>query len=200
MSGGTDCARCRVAVLASGRGSNLTALHRASLAPDYPAEIVGVVSDHADAGALAYAREHALPCAAIERGVGEAKGDHEARIGAALDRWNAEIVCLAGYMRVLSPALVACWAGRMLNIHPSLLPAFPGLDTHARALARGVRVHGCTVHLVTDGVDEGPILDQAWLAVGDEDADALAARVLALEHGLYPRALAAFIRERFTRT
>ena len=192
--------RRRVAVLASGRGSNLVALHRACAAADYPAKIVGVVSDRAGAGALGYASEQGLPSAAIERKPGEPKAAHEARIGEALSEWQAEIVCLAGYMRVLSAEFVGRWRGRMLNIHPSLLPAFPGLDTHRRALERGCRVHGCTVHFVTAGVDEGPIVDQAWLAVGDEDAEALAGRVLELEHELYPRALAAVARDerRFT--
>ena len=187
--------RRRVAVLASGRGSNLVALHHATRSPAYPAEIVGVLSDRAGSSALDYAAGESLPSATVEREPGEAKADHEGRIDAVLREWRAEIVCLAGYMRVLSAPFVERWAGRLVNIHPSLLPAFPGLDTHARALARGVRVHGCTVHLVTAGVDEGPIVDQAWLPVRDgEDAGALAARVLALEHELYPRALAVLAR------
>ena len=185
----------RVAVLASGRGSNLVALHQATLAADYPAEIVGVLSDRAGSGALAYAAENGLLHATVERERGERKLDHERRIDAILAGWRVDVACLAGYMRVLSPEFVGRWKGRLLNIHPSLLPAFPGLDTHARAIARGCRVHGCTVHVVTEGVDEGPIVDQAWLAVGRDDADALAARVLELEHALYPRALARFARD-----
>lgn len=173
----------------------MVALHRATEAGDYPAGIVGVLSDRAGSGALDYAAANGLPHAAVSRERGEPKPTHEARIERVLRDWRAEIVCLAGYMRVLSGEFVTRWRGRLINIHPSLLPAFPGLDTHARVLARGCRVHGCTVHFVTEGVDEGPIIDQAWLAVdGERDPDRLAARVLALEHELYPHALAAVAR------
>ncbi len=185
--------RRRVGILISGRGSNMTALLEAARAADYPAEIVLVISNRADAAGLARAAEAGIPAVVIEhQPYGRERAAHEAAIDAALRAAGVEIVCLAGYMRLLTPFLVRAWAGRMLNIHPSLLPAFPGLDTHARALAAGVKLHGCTVHLVTEAMDEGPILAQAAIPVlaGDTE-EALAARVLAQEHKLYPLALAA---------
>jgi formyltetrahydrofolate-dependent phosphoribosylglycinamide formyltransferase len=184
--------RRRTAILISGRGSNMTALAAAAAAPDYPAEIVLVLSNRPAAAGLAGAAAAGLATACIDHR--EFRGDraaHERAIAAALDAAGVELVCLAGYMRLLTPFLVNRYAGRMLNIHPSLLPSFPGLDTHARALAAGVRLHGCTVHLVGEGTDEGPILAQAAVPVlpGDTE-EALAARVLAQEHRLYPAALA----------
>lgn len=188
----------RVAVLISGRGTNLRALLAAAADPAYPAGIVLVLSNVAGAPGLAAAEAAGVPTAVVEhRRFGRDRAAHEAAVQAALHGAGAELVCLAGYMRVLTPYLVGLWQGRMLNIHPSLLPAFPGLDTHARALAAGVKLHGCTVHLVTEGTDEGPILAQAAVPVlPEDDAEALAARVLAAEHALYPAALAAFIRGR----
>jgi formyltetrahydrofolate-dependent phosphoribosylglycinamide formyltransferase len=186
----------RVAVLISGRGSNLRALLAAAADPDFPAGIVLVLSNVAGAPGLAAAAAAGVPTAVVEhRRFGRDRAAHEAAVQAALHGAGAELVCLAGYMRVLTPYLVGLWQGRMLNIHPSLLPAFPGLHTHERALAAGVTLHGCTVHLVTEGTDEGPILAQAAVPVlpGD-DVEALAARVLAIEHVLYPAALAALIR------
>jgi phosphoribosylglycinamide formyltransferase-1 len=184
-------ARLRVAILISGRGSNMAALLSAAAEPDYPAEIAVVISNKPQAPGLALAREAGIEALAIDhRAFGQDRAAHEAAIDAALQARGVRLICLAGYMRLLSPFLVESWAGRMLNIHPSLLPAFAGLDTHARALAAGVRVHGCTVHLVTQGMDEGPILAQAAVPVlpGD-DEPTLAARVLAQEHVLYPLAL-----------
>ena len=182
--------RTAVAILVSGRGSNARALIEAAREPDYPATVVGVLSDRGDAGALGMAEGFGVPAAAVERGA-DTREDHERRMEDQLSRWRARVVCLAGFMRVLSPPFTRRWEGRLLNIHPSLLPAFPGLDTHGRALARGVQAHGCTVHLVNEGVDEGPILAQGVVPVHSGDtADALAARVLAAEHRLYPRALA----------
>lgn len=181
-----------VAILISGRGSNMEALIQAARAADYPAEIVLVLSNKAAAPGLEIARQLGVAAEAVPAGpFGRDRAAHERAIDARLRAAGAEIVCLAGYMRLLTPYLVQRWAGRMLNIHPSLLPAYPGLDTHARALAAGERTHGCTVHLVTEGMDEGPILAQAEVPVlpGDTEA-ALAARVLAQEHVLYPRALA----------
>ncbi len=181
----------RVAVLISGRGSNLGALLDAARVPGYPAAIALVLSNRPDAAGLARAAAAGVPARAIDhRPFGADRAAHEAAIDLALREAGIELVCLAGYMRRLTPALVRPWAGRMLNIHPSLLPAFPGLDTHARALAAGVKLHGCTVHLVTEGVDEGPILAQAAVPVlpGDTEAS-LAARVLAEEHRIYPAAL-----------
>ena len=185
--------RRRVAVLASGRGSNLGALLAAAAAPGFPAEIVLALSNQPDALALALARSQGVAAEAIDhRPFGRDRAAHERAIQAVLLEHGTELVCLAGYMRLLTPWLVECWAGRMLNIHPSLLPAFPGLHTHERALAAGCRVHGCTVHGVTAAMDEGPILAQAAVPVLPGDTvDSLAARVLAQEHRIYPAALAA---------
>lgn len=187
--------RTRVAVLASGRGSNLAALLAASEAASYPAEIVLVLSNNPGAAALARARAHGIAAEAIDhRPFGGDRAAHEAALHAALQAHDIEAVCLAGYMRRLTSMLVDAWAGRILNIHPSLLPAFPGLDTHRRALAAGVALHGCTVHLVTEGVDEGPILGQAAVPVlPDDTEDVLGARVLAAEHVLYPAVLASWL-------
>lgn len=182
----------RTAVLISGRGSNMTALLDAARAPGYPADIALVLSNRPDAAGLGHAGAQGVPTAVIDhRPFRGDRAAHEAAIAARLDAAGIELVCLAGYMRLLTPFLVGRYAGRMLNIHPSLLPAFPGLDTHARALAAGVKLHGCTVHLVTEAMDEGPILAQAAVPVlaGDSEAT-LAARVLAQEHRLYPAALA----------
>ncbi len=180
-----------VAVLVSGRGSNLSALIEASLEADYPARIALVLSNRPDAGGLGLARAAGIAAHAIDhRGFGTDRQAHERAIDAALREAGIACVCLAGYMRVLTPFLTAAWDGRMLNIHPSLLPAFPGLHTHERALRAGVKLHGCTVHLVTDRVDEGPILGQAAVAVQPGDTpEQLAARVLRQEHRLYPLAL-----------
>jgi formyltetrahydrofolate-dependent phosphoribosylglycinamide formyltransferase len=184
--------RLRTAVLISGRGSNLHALLRAAAAPEYPAEIAAVISNRTEAPGLALARGAGIDSLAIEsRGFGHDRAAHEAVIHAALLARGIGLVCLAGYMRLLTPFLVGAWAGRMLNIHPSLLPAFPGLHTHARALAAGVKLHGCTVHWVTQQMDEGPILAQAAVPVlPDDTEESLAARVLAQEHIVYPLALA----------
>ena len=159
-------------------------------AADAPYEIVLVISNRADAAGLAHAAAMGVATAVVESR-GRKRDDFEAEVSAILAAHRVEIVALAGFMRVLTEAFVRAWEGRMINIHPSLLPSFPGLDTHARALAGGVRLHGCTVHLVSPGVDEGPILAQAAVPVlaGDTEA-ALAARVLAQEHLLYPAALA----------
>ena len=185
----------RVGILISGRGSNMAALIDAAAQPDYPAEIVLVIANRADAAGLDYAARQGIATQVIaSRPFGTDRAAHEQAVDAALRAARCAYVCLAGYMRLLTPFLVQNWAGRMINIHPSLLPAFSGLDTHQRALAAGVKLHGCTVHLVTDGMDEGPILAQAAVPVRDEDnASTLAARVLAQEHRLYPAALAALI-------
>jgi formyltetrahydrofolate-dependent phosphoribosylglycinamide formyltransferase len=184
--------RLRTAVLISGRGSNMMALLHASTEADYPAEIVAVLSNRPDAPGLAAARAAGIEALCIDsKGYGRDRAAHEAAIHAALLARDVRLVCLAGYMRLLTPFLVGAWAGRMLNIHPSLLPAFPGLQTHARALSAGVKLHGCTVHWVTDRMDEGPIVAQAAVPVlPDDSEDTLAARVLAQEHALYPLALA----------
>jgi formyltetrahydrofolate-dependent phosphoribosylglycinamide formyltransferase len=182
----------------SGRGSNMAALLDAARDPDYPADIVLVVCNQPRAAGIALAAEAGIPVAVIDhRPFGKDRAAHEAAIDAALREAEAEIICLAGYMRLMTPFLIAAWAGRMLNIHPSLLPAFPGLHTHARALAAGVKLHGCTVHVVTETMDEGPILAQAAVPVLPGDTEtSLAARVLVQEHRLYPAALAALVTAR----
>lgn len=184
--------RARIAVLISGRGSNMAALLAAAAYSGYPAEIALVLSNRADAAGVAHAASHGVPTAVVEsRAFRGDRAGFEAAMEAEIARAGATIIALAGFMRVLTDGFVARWAGRMINIHPSLLPAFPGLDTHARALAAGVRLHGCTVHLVTAGVDEGPILAQAAVPVLPDDTEtSLAARVLAEEHRLFPAALA----------
>ena len=175
----------------SGRGSNMSALIEASREPDYPAEIALVLSNRPDAGGLDAARAAGIPARVVDhRPHGRDRGAHEQAIDAALREAGIQCVCLAGYMRLLTPLLTRAWQGRMLNIHPSLLPAFPGLHTHERALRAGVKLHGCTVHLVTEVMDDGPILGQAAIVVRPGDTpEALAARVLRQEHLLYPRAL-----------
>ncbi|UCI32859.1 phosphoribosylglycinamide formyltransferase [Mesorhizobium sp. B4-1-4] len=182
--------RKRTVVLISGRGSNMTALIAAASDLAFPAEIVGVISDKADAAGLAIAKARGIATQVISRADHGSKQAHDAAIDAALKAFNAEIVALAGYMRMLTTGFVEKWQGRMINIHPALLPAFKGLDTHARALAAGLRIHGCTVHFVTAEMDDGPIIAQAAVPVmvGD-NADMLAARVLKAEHRLYPLAL-----------
>jgi phosphoribosylglycinamide formyltransferase 1 len=183
--------RRRAAILISGRGTNMSALLAAARKPDYPVEFVLVVSNRPAAAGLALADTAHVPATVIDhRPFRGDRARHEAAIDHALRTAGTELVCLAGYMRLLTPFLVERWAGRMLNIHPSLLPAFPGLDTHARALAAGVKVHGCTVHLVTQTTDDGPILAQAAVPVlPDDTAMSLAARVLTQEHVIYPTAL-----------
>lgn len=182
-------ARPRFAVLISGRGSNMQALLAAARDPAFPAEPALVLSNVADAAGLGLTDD--VPTAVVPHRGEPDRETHERKVAAAIDASGATLVCLAGYMRRLTPFLVRRHAGRMINIHPSLLPSFPGLDTHARALAAGVRLHGCTVHFVSEGVDEGPIIAQAAVPVAPDDTEAhLAARVLAQEHLLYPRALA----------
>ncbi|MDX8433747.1 phosphoribosylglycinamide formyltransferase [Mesorhizobium sp. M4B.F.Ca.ET.215.01.1.1] len=182
--------RKRTVVLISGRGSNMTALIAAASDPAYPAEIVGVISDRANAAGLAIAAARGIATKVIQRSDYGSKEAHDGAIDAALAGFGAEIVALAGYMRILGGRFVEKWLGRVVNIHPALLPAFKGLDTHARALRAGVRIHGCSVHFVTLDMDDGPIIAQAAVPVmvGDNE-DTLAARVLKAEHRLYPLAL-----------
>ena len=182
--------KARVGVLLSGRGSNFLALHQAMEAGEVPARIVVVVANVASARGVERARElgiatEVLPHRGLER------REHEQRVLAALESSRVEWVCLAGYMRLLSPDFVAAYPRRILNIHPSLLPAFPGLEAQRQALDYGVKVSGCTVHLVDDGLDSGPIVAQRTVPVKDDDTpDSLAARILAKEHRAYPEALA----------
>lgn len=186
----------RVAILISGAGSNMAALIDAARAPDAPFEVALVLSNRPEAGGLATAEVAGVPVTAVDhRPFGKDREAHERAVQAELEAAGVEVLALAGYMRILTPWLVGRWNGRMLNIHPSLLPLYPGLDTHARAIAAGDAEAGCTVHLVTDGVDEGPILDQARVPIlPDDTAESLAQRVLTAEHQLYPAALSEFCR------
>jgi phosphoribosylglycinamide formyltransferase 1 len=186
-------ARALVAILISGSGSNMAALVADMDSPDHPARPCLVVSNRPDAAGLARAEAAGVPTAVIDHRGFSDRAAFEAALDAALTDAGAELVCLAGFMRVLTPAFVAARAGRMLNIHPSLLPLFPGLDTHARALAAGVAVHGATVHEVTPELDCGPILGQTVIPVLPADTPAdLAARLLPAEHRLYPAVLRRF--------
>ena len=183
--------RKRVAILISGRGSNMAALIGAAREADFPATIVGVISDRPDAAGLRAAEAAGIPGVVVERRGFADKQAHDTAIDATLAGFGAEIVALAGYMRLLGAAFVERWQGRMINIHPSLLPGFKGLDTHRRALDAGVRIHGCSVHFVTADMDGGPLIAQAAVPVLADDTEAsLAARVLKAEHRLYPKALA----------
>lgn len=183
--------RKRIGVLISGRGSNMEALLAAASDPAFPAEIALVMSNRADAAGLATAASQGVATAVVDhRPYGKDRESFERALDARMREAGVELVCLAGFMRVLTPVFVGAWDGRMLNIHPSLLPAYTGLHTHERALHDGVRVHGCTVHFVTPVLDVGPIIAQAVVPVrGGDDPDRLAARVLRQEHRLYPRAL-----------
>ncbi len=183
--------RKRVAVLISGRGSNMAALVAAAQDPAYPAEIILVLSNRADAAGLAHASAAGIATAIVPSKAFADRAAFEAALDTELTAAGAEIVCLAGFMRLLSPAFVERWRNRIINIHPSLLPAFPGLDTHARALAARVAEHGCTVHFVRSEMDDGPIIAQTTVPVlAGDTPDTLAARVLVAEHQLYPAALA----------
>jgi phosphoribosylglycinamide formyltransferase-1 len=181
----------RVAVLISGRGSNMSALIEAAKAADYPAEIVLVVSNRPDASGLERAREAGIATAIVDhRPFGEDREAFEHTLDAQLGMHQIDLVCLAGFMRLLTPSFVGRWSGRMLNIHPALLPQFKGLHTHRRALAAGVKRHGATVHFVVPEMDSGPIIAQDSVPVFENDTEeTLARRVLEVEHRLYPQAL-----------
>jgi phosphoribosylglycinamide formyltransferase-1/phosphoribosylamine--glycine ligase/phosphoribosylglycinamide formyltransferase/phosphoribosylformylglycinamidine cyclo-ligase len=189
-------AKTKVAVLISGRGSNMEALVRAAQAEDCPFEIALVLANKPEAGGLATAQAAGIEALCVDQKLfGKDREAHERAIDAALRERGIQVIALAGYMRILTPFLVDAWEGRMLNIHPSLLPAYPGLDTHGRALAAGEVEAGCTVHLVTAGVDEGPILGQARVPILPGDTEALLTqRVLEQEHQLYAATLAEFVR------
>jgi phosphoribosylglycinamide formyltransferase 1 len=185
----------RIVILISGRGSNMEALLDARL----PATIAAVISNRPDAAGLDIARRHGVPSSVVDHRQFAGRPEFDSALAAAVDRHAPHLVLLAGFMRVLTQAFVERYSRRMLNIHPSLLPAFPGLHTHARAVAAGVRIHGCTVHFVTPTVDHGPIVAQAAVAVQPTDTEeALAERVLALEHRIYPEAARWFCEDRMT--
>ena len=184
--------RLRVAVLASGRGSNLQSLLDACAAADFPAVIGLVVVNVPGVQAIERARAADVAVEVIDHRAFASRELFDAALDRALRQAGIELVCLAGFMRLLTPGFTWGWENRIVNIHPSLLPSFPGLHTHRRALAAGVKLHGCTVHYVTAALDDGPIVGQAAVPVlADDDDDRLAARVLAAEHRLYPAALRA---------
>jgi len=181
----------RVAILISGRGSNMVALIEAAAAPDFPAEIAVVISNRADAGGLSRAAALGVPTVTIEsKPFGKDRAAFEAELQSVLDQYRIELICLGGFMRLLTSSFVEQWHGRMLNIHPSLLPSFPGLEPHAQALKAGVKISGATVHFVIPETDSGPIIMQGAVPVQDDDtADTLAERILRVEHRIYPDAL-----------
>jgi phosphoribosylglycinamide formyltransferase-1 len=180
----------RVAILISGRGSNMRALIEAAAEKDYPAQIVLVISNVAGAGGLDLAKRHGIPTVTIEHGKFPSREIFDNAMDQALSAANIDIVCLAGFMRLLSPRFTEKWRGRIINIHPSLLPAFKGLHTHRRALESRAKEHGATVHFVVPELDSGPTILQAKVPVrADDNEEALAARVLAEEHKIYPQAL-----------
>jgi len=182
--------RRRIVILISGRGSNMSALVDACQRENWPADIVAVIANKPDAAGLAWARERGLPTAAVNHRDYDGRDAFDTALATEIDRYAPDYVILAGFMRVLTPAFVNRYAGRLVNIHPSLLPAFPGLHTHAQALATGVRVHGCTVHFVTPLLDHGPIIAQGWVPVlADDTPDRLAERVLLVEHEAFPAAV-----------
>lgn len=183
--------RAKLAVLISGRGSNMAAILEASHAPDYPAEISLVISDKEDADGLNTALDHDIPAYAIHRNEFSNKLEHEAAIRSIIDDAEVDLICLAGFMRILSTAFVNAYKGRLINIHPSLLPNYKGLDTHARAIKAGDKEHGCTVHFVNAEMDGGQIIEQATVPIAANDTtETLAAKVLIEEHKLYPKVIA----------
>jgi phosphoribosylglycinamide formyltransferase-1 len=189
--------RKRTAILISGRGSNMRALIERARSPSFPAEIVLVVSNLPEAAGLAFAKENNIACAVVDHKIYPGREEFERSMQVLLELHRIELICLAGFMRILTPWFIGQWQERLLNIHPALLPAYRGLDTHARALADGAKIHGCTVHFVVAAMDAGPIVAQAAVAVRDSDTpDTLASRVLAEEHALYPAALACVAEDR----
>jgi phosphoribosylglycinamide formyltransferase 1 len=183
--------RRRVAILISGRGSNMAALIEAAKSADFPAEIVAVISNRIDAAGLERARASGIPAVVIEsKPFGKDRAGFEVELQRTLDQHGAELICLAGFMRLFTADFVQRWYGKMLNIHPSLLPCFPGLDPHGQALKAGVKLSGATVHFVIPETDAGPIVMQGAVTVADDDTpEALAARILQIEHRIYPEAL-----------
>jgi phosphoribosylglycinamide formyltransferase 1 len=180
----------RVAILISGRGSNMMSLVEAARAKDFPAEIIAVISNKPDAAGIAWAKAHGIATHIIDHKAFKSRQDFETELDKALTAAQPDIVALAGFMRIMTPAFVFRWQDRMINIHPSLLPNFKGLHTHEQALAAGVKIAGCTVHFVRAEMDAGPIIAQAAVPVLSGDTPVtLAARVLAAEHKLYPAAL-----------
>lgn len=188
-----------IVILISGRGSNMEAVVRAAQAEGWPARVAAVISNKPDAKGLAFAQAHGIPTAVVPSKEYPDRASFDAALQREIDRFSPDLVVLAGFMRILTAPFVEHYAGRMLNIHPSLLPAFPGLDTHRKALEAGVPEHGATVHFVTAALDHGPMVAQARVPVlpGDTE-DSLAARVLAEEHKLYPYAVRLFVEDRLS--
>ncbi|SDI06849.1 phosphoribosylglycinamide formyltransferase [Propionivibrio dicarboxylicus] len=189
----------RLVILISGRGSNMLSILDAAASGALPAEIVAVISNRQEAPGLETARARGIPVGVVDHRAHASRESFDAALAEAIDACSPDLVVLAGFMRILTDAFVLRYAGRMINIHPSLLPSFPGLHTHRQALAAGVRVHGCTVHFVTPTLDHGPIIAQAAVPVVDgDDESALAARVLVAEHALYPQAIRWFVEDRLS--
>ncbi len=185
-------AKCRIGIMISGRGSNMAAIIAASDIENCPYEVVLVASNAPDAAGLQFAHDNGIPTWAHSH-KGMSRADFDELIDTEMRAANVDIIALAGYMRLLSPEFVERWSGRIINIHPSLLPKYKGLDTHARAIAAGDGIAGCSVHVVTAELDDGPVLAQAQVPIlPDDTADTLAERVLAEEHRLYPAALFSF--------
>lgn len=188
-----------IVILISGRGSNMQAIVRAAQSEKWPCRIAAIVSNRADADGLVFAAEHGIPTAVVPSKGYPSRDDFDAVLRAEIDKFAPDLVVLAGFMRILTPAFVEHYAGRMLNIHPSLLPSFPGLATHRQALVAGVKYHGATVHFVTAELDHGPIVEQAVVPVLPDDTEhALGDRVLAQEHVIYPRSVRWFIEGRLS--
>lgn len=188
-----------IVILISGRGSNMQAIVKACQQEQWPARIAAVISNKADAGGLAFAEQHQIPAIVVPSKGAASREAYDAELQRQIDAFSPDLVVLAGFMRILTPAFTAHYENRMLNIHPSLLPSFVGLHTHQQALDAGVKVHGATVHFVTAELDHGPIVAQAVVPVLDgDDENTLAQRVLVQEHLIYPRAVRQFIEGRMT--
>ena len=191
----------RIVILISGRGSNMEAILRAASAENWPAQIAAVISNKAKAAGLTTASAAGIAARVVEHVAYPDRAHFDQALMTVIDEYSPDLVILAGFLRILTPEFVEHYHGRMLNIHPSLLPSFSGLDTHRRALEAGVKLHGATVHFVTPELDHGPIIEQATVPVLDTDTeDTLAARVLEQEHVIYPRAVRDFIEGRYTLT
>jgi phosphoribosylglycinamide formyltransferase-1 len=188
-----------IVILISGRGSNMQAITCAAQAEQWPARIAAVISNRADAEGLAFARERGIPTAVVSNKDYASREAFDAALQFEIDRFSPDLVVLAGFMRILTAPFVEHYAGRMLNIHPSLLPSFPGLGTHRQALMAGVRVHGATVHFVTPNLDHGPIVAQVAVPVQSDDTEgSLSDRVLEQEHIIYPRAVRWFVEDKLS--
>lgn len=189
-----NAAMKKIVILISGRGSNMQAIVNTARAEQWPVEIAAVISNQLHAEGLAFARQAGIPAIGLDSAAFASRAEFDAVLKQEIDRYHPDLVVLAGFMRILTAAFVESYAGRMMNIHPSLLPSFPGLRTHQQALDAGVKVHGATVHFVTPELDHGPIIDQVTISVHDDDtANSLAARLLPVEHQMYTKAVKNFI-------